>query len=198
MWVVYDQKTLNYMVKEKGIDLGVGVMVPVTTKLTNFEKEWPAAEKAGWAVKASSLKELAKKTGMDLETLKASVKEYNGFAAVRHDGEFAKAPEYLRAVEKAPYYAIKMVATSLGTLGGIKSNEHFQVVKQDGTPIPGLYCAGNDVGGMYGFHHRLGRQLRPYRSGKRGAVREEGEVIVFRGPQSKTERGPYPSRSHSV
>ena len=87
MWVVYDQKTLNYMVKEKGIDLGVGVMVPVTTKLTNFEKEWPAAEKAGWAVKASSLKELAKKTGMDLETLKASVKEYNGFAAVRHDGE---------------------------------------------------------------------------------------------------------------
>lgn len=155
MWVVYDQKTLNYMVKEKGIDLGVGVMVPVTTKLTNFEKEWPAAEKAGWAVKASSLKELAKKTGMDLETLKASVKEYNGFAAVRHDGEFAKAPEYLRAVEKAPYYAIKMVATSLGTLGGIKSNEHFQVVKQDGTPIPGLYCAGNDVGGMYGDSYDL-------------------------------------------
>ena len=155
MWVVYDQKTLNYMVKEKGIDLGVGVMVPVTTKLTNFEKEWPAAEKAGWAVKASSLKELAKKTGMDLETLKASVKEYNGFATVRHDGEFAKAPEYLRAVEKAPYYAIKMVATSLGTLGGIKSNEHFQVVKQDGTPIPGLYCAGNDVGGMYGDSYDL-------------------------------------------
>ncbi len=155
MWVVYDQKTLTYMEKEKGIDLGVGVMVPVTTKLTKFEQEWPAAEKAGWAVKADSLDALAKKTGMDPATLKATVDEYNGFAAIRHDGQFAKDPQYLREVKTGPFYAIQMVATSLGTLGGIKGNEKFEVVKPNGDKIPGLYAVGNDMGGMYGDSYDL-------------------------------------------
>lgn len=60
MYVVYDQKTLDHMVKEEGIDLGVGVMVPVGTKLANFSKEWDAAVKAGWAFKADTLDGLAK------------------------------------------------------------------------------------------------------------------------------------------
>ena len=37
MYVVYDQATLDHMEKNEGIDLGVGVMVPVGTKLANFE-----------------------------------------------------------------------------------------------------------------------------------------------------------------
>ena len=45
-------------------------MVPIGAKLANFEKEWPAAEQAGWAVKANTLDELAKKTGMDPAVLK--------------------------------------------------------------------------------------------------------------------------------
>ena len=40
MFVVYDQKTLDHMEKDQGIDLGVGVMVPVGTKLTDFQKDW--------------------------------------------------------------------------------------------------------------------------------------------------------------
>lgn len=54
MYVVYDQATLDHMEKDKGIDLGVGVMVPVGTKLTNFEKEWADAVKGGWAFKADT------------------------------------------------------------------------------------------------------------------------------------------------
>ncbi len=155
MWVVYDSDTLNYMVKEKGIDLGVGVMVPVATKLTKFDEEWDAAQRAGWAVKGSSLRDLAKKTGMDYKTLRATVDEYNASCAIRHDELFAKSADYLRPVRKGPFYAIQMVATSLGTLGGIKSNERFEVVTPEGDPIPGLYCAGNDVGGMYGDSYDL-------------------------------------------
>ncbi len=155
MWVVYDQKTLDYMTTTHGIDLGVGVMVPVGTKLTKFNEEWDAAVKAGWAFKANTLDELAKATGMDAKTLKATVDEYNGFCAVRHDGQFAKNEKYLREVKTGPFYAIKSVASSLGTLGGIKANEHFQVVTQTETPIPGLYAAGNDVGGMYGDSYDL-------------------------------------------
>lgn len=74
MYVVYDQATLNHMEKDKGIDLGVGVMVPVGTKLTNFEKEWDAAVKGGWAFKADTLDGLAKATGMDPAKLKRPLK----------------------------------------------------------------------------------------------------------------------------
>lgn len=155
MFVVYDAKTLQYMTKDHGIDLGVGVMVPVATKLTKFDEEWADAVKAGWAFKANTLDELAHVTGMDAKRLKATVDQYNRYCDVRHDGDFAKDPAYLREVRMGPFYAIKSVASSLGTLGGIKANERFEVVTQEEEPIPGLYAAGNDVGGMYGDSYDL-------------------------------------------
>lgn len=155
MWVVYDQKNLDDMVKNKGIDLGVGVMVPVATKLTKFHDEWDAAHKAGWAYKANTLEELAKLTGMDPKRLQATVDEYNKSCDIRHDEMFAKKPEYLKPVKTGPFYAIKSVASSLGTLGGIKANDRFQVVSDKEDPIPHLYAAGSDVGGMYGDSYDL-------------------------------------------
>lgn len=155
MYVVYDQATLDHMEKNEGIDLGVGVMVPVGTKLANFEKEWADAAKAGWAFKADTLEGLAKATGMDPKKLEKTVADYNSYCAVRHDAEFAKNPKYLREVKTGPFYAIKSVASTLGTLGGIKANERFEVVTPDEEPIPGLFAAGNDVGGMYGDSYDL-------------------------------------------
>lgn len=155
MYVVYDQATLDYMVKGAGIDLGVGVMVPVATKLGKFDAEFKDAEAKGFAFRGATLDELAKKTGMDAATMKAQIERYNAFSDKRHDDEFAKNPKYLRPVKTGPFYAIKSVASSLGTLGGIKANDKFQVVRQDETPIPGLYAAGNDVGGMYGDSYDL-------------------------------------------
>jgi fumarate reductase flavoprotein subunit len=38
----------------------------------------------------------------------------------------------------------------LGTLGGIRVNERLEAVNQDRKPIPGLYAAGYDAGGLYG------------------------------------------------
>ena len=153
--MVYDQKTLDHMEKDQGIDLGVGVMVPVGTKLTEFQKDWDGAVQAGWAFKADTLDGLAKATGMNADKLKKTVAEYNGYCDVRHDAEFAKDPKYLREVKTGPFYAIKSVASSLGTLGGIKANERFEVVTPEEDPIPGLYAAGNDVGGMYGDSYDL-------------------------------------------
>ena len=154
MWVVYDNKNLDSM-KHDGIVQGVGVMVPIGAKLTNFEKEWPAAEQAGWAVKANTLDELAKKTGMDPAVLKASVEQYNKAAEQRHDALFAKDPQYIFPVKQGPFYAIKSVASSLGTLGGIKVNDRLQVVTDKDKAIPNLYAAGSDVGGMYGDSYDL-------------------------------------------
>lgn len=154
MFVVFDKGSLDYM-QTKGIDVGVGVMVPVTTKLDKFENDFQRGEKAGVAFRADTLEELAKKTGMPAASLKAEVQRYNVAYIERHDGMFAKDPKFLHPIQKAPFYAIKSVATSLGTLGGVKVSERFEAVDKQGRAIPGLYVIGNDAGGMYGDSYDL-------------------------------------------
>lgn len=154
MFVMYDEGTKQYMINH-GIDVGVGVMVPVATKLEKLEADFAKGEQAGKAFKANSLEEMAKKTGMDYQTLKASIDRYNQLCDIRHDEDFAKDSRYMRPVVKAPFYAVKSVATSLGTLGGVKVNEKLQAVTDKGVPVPGLYVIGNDAGGMYGDSYDL-------------------------------------------
>ena len=89
------------------------------------------------------------------ERSQATVTRYNDHATVRHDGDFAKDAKFLQPVAKAPFYAIKSVATTLGTLGGVKVNERLQAVNKQEEPIPGLYVVGNDAGGMYGDSYDL-------------------------------------------
>lgn len=154
MFVVFDEATKQSMVKD-GIVQGVGVMIPVGAKLDKFDEHFAAGQKAGKAFKANNLKELAKLTGMDYNTLKANIDRYNEFCKVRHDGDFVKASRLMNSVEKGPFYAIKSVATSLGTLGGVRANEKMQACDKNDNPIPGLYVVGNDVNGMYGDSYDL-------------------------------------------
>lgn len=154
MFVVFDQGTLDYM-KTKGIDVGVGVMVPVTTRLDKFDTDFKRGEANKVAFMAATINELAAKTGMDAATLKATIERYNADCVIRHDTEFAKDSKFLQPVQKGPFYAIKSVATTLGTLGGVKVNEKFEAVTKEGRPIPGLYVVGNDAGGMYGDSYDL-------------------------------------------
>ena len=154
MFVVFDQSTLDYM-KTKGIDVGVGVMVPVTAKLDKFDEHFQRGVKNSVAFKANTIEELAKLTGMPVANLKKTITRYNENTVLRHDRDFAKEAKFLQAVAKPPFYAIKSVATTLGTLGGVKVNEYLQAVNKQEDPIPGLYVVGNDAGGMYGDSYDL-------------------------------------------
>ena len=55
----------------------------------------------------------------------------------------------------APYYAIKIAPGIHHTMGGLKINTNTEVLKADGSVIPGLFAAGEVTGGVHGAN-RLG------------------------------------------
>ena len=53
-------------------------------------------------------------------------------------------------IEGDKYYAVPIKALVVMTLGGVTINKDMQVVDESGSPIPGLYAAGEVVGGIWG------------------------------------------------
>jgi fumarate reductase flavoprotein subunit len=49
-------------------------------------------------------------------------------------------------IAKAPFYAIQLQSWLLTGYAGLAVNKELQVVREDATPIPGLYAAGELLG----------------------------------------------------
>ncbi|CAN7191213.1 FAD-dependent oxidoreductase [Phenylobacterium sp. LjRoot225] len=125
----------------------------------------PAWESSGYMLKADTLPELAAKMGLDPAALSAEVERFNGFARSGRDLDFhrgeraydtwygdptVKPNPNLGAIEKPPFLAFKMVPGDVGTAGGVVTDEHAQVLREDGTAIPGLYATGNSTASVMG------------------------------------------------
>jgi fumarate reductase flavoprotein subunit len=104
-------------------------------------------EKKGFAKKANTLQEIAKYIGSEPAVLEATIEEYNSFCDKGHDDDFAKDPQVLRPLRKAPFYALKCAACINTIHGDIKCNENMNVLTTGDQPIAGLYAAGVDTGG---------------------------------------------------
>jgi predicted oxidoreductase len=59
-------------------------------------------------------------------------------------------------LDHAPFYAVRVVAGSLGTFAGLKVNTSAQVLDPQGQPIPGLYAGGNDMDALMAGHYPSG------------------------------------------
>lgn len=101
---------------------------------------------SGGAMIAKSLDEIAKWMGIEPAVLKANIEEYNGYCEQGRDAMFAKDRHLLQPLRTPPYYAIKCGVDLTNTHGGIKINEHMQVMTEEDEPIPGLYAAGVETG----------------------------------------------------
>lgn len=103
----------------------------------------------GSIITADSLEELAKKMGVDGETFLETVERYNWICEQGYDYDFNKPEEFLKPVRKPPFYAAKMGAALLVSLGGLKINTKMEVLGQDWKSIKGLYAAGNVSGSLF-------------------------------------------------
>jgi fumarate reductase flavoprotein subunit len=94
--------------------------------------------------KADTIEQLAKRTGIDAKGLAETVADYNKGQAAGKD-RFGR--EHLPApIATAPYYAILTHSWSYIAFGGIAVDDELRVIRQDKTPIPGLYAAGEVIG----------------------------------------------------
>ncbi|NML93326.1 FAD-binding protein [Novosphingobium sp. TW-4] len=128
----------------------------------------PGAPTPSYMLQADTLAELAQKAGIDPAGLEATVARFNGFVAQGRDDDFQRGantydnfymwgdldydPPFrtLGAIDRGPFYAVKMEAGALGTAGGPRTNADAQVVDWNGNPIPGLYAAGNAMAAVLG------------------------------------------------
>lgn len=103
--------------------------------------------KNGKIHKADTLEELAKKIGLDEESLKISVKQYNTDCDEGRDSLFFKKMSPHFPVRTAPFYAREVRASVIGQTGaGLNINTKTQVLNERGEVIKGLYAAGEVLG----------------------------------------------------
>lgn len=142
-WLVFDQRYRNrYMFAS----LQPGL---------KFPSRWMEND---LIVKAATLQELAEKIGVPADKLAATVERFNKFAESGKDEDYnrgdsqydryygdptVKPNPCLAALVQGPFYAAKMVPGDLGTKGGLVADTAARVLREDGTPIEGLYASGN-------------------------------------------------------
>lgn len=129
MWAITDSQS------KKGASLGV--------KLMN-----------GTVKKSSSIKEMAEVMGVPAQNLEETIQNYNKYAGEGLDPFFGK-KVFTQKIEQPPFYFGKEKLAVHFCCGGIKLNKNAEVVKTDGSTIPGLYVCGEASGGPHG-HDRLG------------------------------------------
>jgi 3-oxosteroid 1-dehydrogenase len=120
---------------------------------------------SGYLVKADTLEGLALKIGVDPVGLRKTVERFNKMAKAGVDEDFGrgrtaydrwygdptcKPNPNLGTLDKAPFYATKIWPGDLGTKGGLLTDQHARVMRDNGDCIPGLYAAGNTTASVMG------------------------------------------------
>ncbi len=112
----------------------------------------------GWVASGRSIAELAGSIGAEPATLADTVHRWNQACADGADREFGRGEDAyqqfcgdpavrpnpsLGPLDQPPYYAVEVLAGTIGTKGGPVTDIDGAVLSRDGGPITGLYAVGN-------------------------------------------------------
>jgi fumarate reductase flavoprotein subunit len=94
---------------------------------------------------AATLEELASILDVPAEGLARAVHDYNQ-AVNRHSDSLGR-QALPKRIDTPPFHGVKAVSSVIVTFAGIKVSARLEVLRPDGTPIPGLFAAGEAIGG---------------------------------------------------
>jgi succinate dehydrogenase/fumarate reductase flavoprotein subunit len=150
-WLVCDRSFIR--------DYGIGLLHPGAGRR---EIERYIAD--GYLKRAETLMELAAQIGVDGRNLVRTVQEHNRYAETGVDEAFGKGgTEYnqfngdpankpnpcLRPIQHAPYFAVAVYPSTMGTCVGLATDGDARVLDERGEPIGGLYAVGNDMASLF-------------------------------------------------
>jgi len=119
-------------------------------------------------LKARTLDALAAKMGVQEAVLRGTITRFNLMARQGKDQDFGRGDAAydrlygdhrispnptLGALEKAPFYALPLHLGDIGTNGGVVTDGKARALREDGSPIPGLYAIGNMAASVMGYSY---------------------------------------------
>ena len=104
----------------------------------------------GITVQGDTIEDLAEKIDVDPKTLAETLNNWNKYVADKNDPDFGRTTGMEKDLSQAPYYAIKIAPGIHHTMGGVHINTSAEVIDTDNQVIPGLFAAGEVVGGVHG------------------------------------------------
>ena len=151
MWIIFDQQYRNSYV------FG-GALFPRMP----IPQSW---YEAGIAHRSNDLVELADMIGVPRTHFSATMARFNEMSRSGNDADFHRGDSAydryygdptigpnpnLRALDRGPFYAVKMALSDLGTCGGLRADDRARVLREDGSAIEGLYAIGNTAANAFG------------------------------------------------
>ncbi|MBR0984866.1 FAD-dependent oxidoreductase [Bradyrhizobium liaoningense] len=146
-------------------------------RIKPFTRSYRRYVASGELVEAPDIAQLAAKIGVKPPVLTATIASYNEGAKEGRDGEFGRGSTIYQRhlgdishkpnpcvapILRAPFFAMRIHPADLGTAIGMRVDPQARVLREDGTPIAGLYACGNDMGSiMNGNYPAPGITLGP-------------------------------------
>jgi len=121
-------------------------------------------------VTAQTLEELARRLDVDAAALVKTIDAFNGaidrsksFDPTVKDGRYSavkpRKSNWAMPIETGPFYAYPVTCGITFTFGGIRSDTHGRVQDRSGHAIPGLFVAGEMLGGLFSKNYPGGTGL---------------------------------------
>lgn len=128
----------------------------------------------GIVFKAGTIEEMANRMHVPALILKKTIETYNKSVDKGFD-ELTGKTIFTQRIDHPPYYFGKESIYAHTTLDGIRMDEHARVLSGYGSPMPGLFVAGEAAGGIFGTDRLSGTSMTNClvmgrRAGKNAAI----------------------------
>lgn len=149
----------------------------------------------GFLLQGETLEDLAAACDIDADALGATIARFNSFVEKGVDEDFGRGSETydrwlgdsfqqpnetLGKIERGPFYALRIYPGDLGTFGGLLTDQHARVLREDGSVIEGLYATGTSTASVMG-------RITPGAGGSIGPAITWGYVAAKHAVENATE-----------